>query len=130
MESLLWFRFYVPQFSVIYQYTECSSGSSGYCYILYCFTDSRRVSVRDIFAALQDQEVDCLQQVVNAIQTFHANANHSQLKHAETRDRSAPRIGKLQEVVTTAIQTFHANVTHSKLKHANTRDRSAPRIGK
>ena len=61
------------------------------------------MSVRDIFAALQEQEVDRLQQVASAIQTFHANATKASLKHADTRDRSAPRIGRLREVAATAL---------------------------
>ena len=75
--------------------------------------DSRRVSVRDLFAALQEPEIDRLQQLAASVQTFNRRES---LKRTETYDRSAPYI----DHHVAHLLAIH-NYNHDDLNHVTTR---------
>ena len=83
-----------------------------------CFFDSlvddpRRMSVRDLFAALQEPEIDRLQQLAASVQTFNRRES---LKRTETCDRSAPYI----DHHVAHLLAIH-NYKHDELHHVTTR---------
>ena len=82
-------------------------------FVLPLTDDPRRVSVRDLFAALQEPEIDRLQQLAASVQSFNRRES---LKRTETCDRSAPYI----DHHVAHLLAIH-NYKHDELHHVTTR---------